>query len=247
MEKAKSATDLIYSRYAETRPNHPSPTQARELLSGCEPVFSKLYLPLLPEKKDARILDLGCGYGEFVYFLQRKGYTNVRGVDLNDTQLEVGRSLGVRNIERGDATSVLSESGEWFDVISAIDFLEHVPKNQILGVLEQVHASLRPGGCFVCQVPNLSAFYNPLFYMDFSHETPFTASSIKQALELAGFVNVRVFPMGPIIHGARSAVRFVLWKGIAACFRLIQTIEGGPAGPLRSIYSAAILAASDKP
>ena len=59
-----------------------------------------------------------------------------------------------------------------FDFISAIDVLEHIPKNEIPEFLDLVRAALRPGGRFLCQVPNLAASYNPIFYMDFSHETP---------------------------------------------------------------------------
>jgi len=216
------------------------------LLSLREPVFRKHYLPLLPTEKDARILDLGCGYGEFLYFLQRRGYTNASGVDLSDRELEVGRSLGVWNLQHGDAAGVLAESRGEFDFISAIDVLEHIPKNQVLRMLGQVHAALRPGGRFVCQVPNLAAFYSPLFYMDFTHETPFTAPSLKQVLELAEFVNVRVLPVGPVAHGAKSVIRSILWKGITACLLFVQTVEGGPPNALSSIYSAAIFALADK-
>lgn len=246
MLRTQSGWDHVYARYGETRPNHKVPTQSAELLSGREPAFRRLYLPLLPVERDARILDLGCGYGEFLYFLQRHGYTNASGVDLSGRQLEVAHTLGVWNLQLGEATAVLAESRGEFDFISAIDVLEHIPKNQVLGLLGQVYSALRPGGRFVCQVPNLAAFYSPLFYMDFSHETPFTAPSLKQALELGEFVNVRVFPIGPIVHGVKSAVRFILWKGINACLRFVRTIEGGPQDSLCSIYTATILATADK-
>jgi SAM-dependent methyltransferase len=246
MLKVTSDADHIYSGYAGSRPNYRAPTQATELLARREPVFRKHFLPLLPAERGARILDLGCGYGEFLYFQQRLGYTNASGVDLNDEQLGIGRSLGVRNLERGDAGVVLAGSREEFDFISAIDFLEHVPKNQVLGLLEQVYSALRPGGRFVCQVPNLAAFYSPLFYMDFSHETAFTAPSLKQALQLAHFDNIHVLPIGPVAHGVKSTVRVILWKSIAACLRLVQTIEGGPQDELCSLYTAAIFASADK-
>jgi 2-polyprenyl-3-methyl-5-hydroxy-6-metoxy-1,4-benzoquinol methylase len=246
MLKITSDADKMYAGYAGTRPNYRVPTQPAELLSLREPVFRKHYLPLLPVERDARILDLGCGYGEFSYFLQRHGYTNAGGVDLSDRQLEVGRSLGVWNLQCGDAAAVLAESSGEFDFISAIDVLEHIPKNQVLGLLTQIYSALRPGGRFLCQVPNLAAFYSPMFYMDFTHETPFTAPSLKQALQLAHFDDIRVLPMGPVAHGIKSAVRSVLWKGITTCLRFVQTVEGGPQDALSSIYTAAILASADK-
>jgi 2-polyprenyl-3-methyl-5-hydroxy-6-metoxy-1,4-benzoquinol methylase len=236
----------IYEGYSESRPNCPPPSRAQDLLAGRAPVFHRLFSPLLPVHKEATILDLGCGYGEFLYFLQSKDYTETRGIDLNIQQLEVARSLGVRNVQCGEAQEFLRTSVGQFDFISAIDVLEHVPKDQVLEFLDFVYAALRPGGRFLCQVPNLAAFYTPLFYMDFSHETPFTTSSLKQVLQFANFQNVRVFPIGPVVHGLKSAVRFLLWKGITAGLRLIQTIEGGPRDPLDAIYTSAILAVGDK-
>lgn len=247
LETPNSHLDRIYERYAQTRPHHRAPASAQEMIRGKAAVFRRFFLPLLPADKNAPILDVGCGYGEFLYFLQSDGYSNTHGVDLNARQVEVGTSLGVRNLRCGDAGKFLAGKRESFELISAIDVLEHIPKTQVLDFLELVYSALAPGGVFLCQVPNLAAFYTPLFYMDFSHETPFTAGSLKQALELAGFGSVKVAPMGPVVHGAKSALRFFLWKGITAGLRFVQTIEGGLRSPLDSIYTAAIYATCQKP
>ncbi len=66
---ASGYADRMYSQYATVRPNHPSPTSLASLLSGSGPVFRKSFSPWLLAFKDAKMLDLGCGYGEFVYFL----------------------------------------------------------------------------------------------------------------------------------------------------------------------------------
>jgi 2-polyprenyl-3-methyl-5-hydroxy-6-metoxy-1,4-benzoquinol methylase len=246
VETPDSHFKRVYDKYADARPHHPAPANATDLLRGKEPVFRKLFLPLLPAVKDASILDVGCGYGEFLYFLQCQGYTNTQGIDLNLQQVKVANALGVRNIQYGDSRKFLAEAGQSFDFISAIDVLEHIPKGQALDFLDRIHASLAPSGVFLCQVPNLAAFYTPLFYMDFSHETPFTATSLKQALQIAGFANARVLPCGPVVHGTRSAVRALLWKGITAGLRFIQTVEGGPRDPSDSIYTATIYATAQK-
>lgn len=246
MNVVNGYAERMYGRYSEVRPHCSLPSRAQDLLAGRAPVFRRLFVPLLPTRKDAAILDLGCGYGEFLYFLQSEGYTETRGIDLNPQQLEVARSCGVRDVRCCEGKEFLRSSVGQFDFISAIDVLEHVPKNQVLEFLDLVHAALRPGGRFLCQVPNLAAFYTPLFYMDFSHETPFTASSLKQVLQLASFENARVLPMGPVVHGLKSAIRCLLWKAITAGLRLIQTIEGGPRDSLDAIYTSAILAAGDK-
>ena len=99
----------------------------------------------------------------------------------------------------------------------------------------------------MCEVPNLGAFYSPTFFMDFSHETPFTGPSLKMVFELANFANVRVSPMGPVVHGMKSAVRLVLWKMISGGLRFIQIVEGGPGDRLRTLFTSSILASGEKP
>jgi SAM-dependent methyltransferase len=238
--------DRVYARYAQARPHHPAPRSADALLAGREAAFRKRFAPFLPAAKDARILDLGCGYGEFLYFLQQSGYTATRGIDLDASQVNTARRLGVRDVQRADAREFLLSKGG-FDFISALDVLEHIPRHEVLDLLDRVRNALRPGGRFLCQVPNLAAFYAPLFFMDFTHQTPFTAPSLKQALELAGFANIRLLACGPVAHGLRSAARCLLWKAVTAGMRAIQAIEGGPRGGLASMFTAAIAATAERP
>lgn len=246
LEQQDAYLTKVYASYADFRPEHPAPAALDDLTGGRATVFRKLFLPLLPDRKDASILDVGCGYGEFVHFLQSEGYSNAQGIDLNAQQVKAGSALGVMNLRCGDCREFLSGTNQSFDFISAIDVLEHMPKVQLLDFLGLVHAALSPGGMLLCQVPNLAAFYTPLFYMDFTHETPFTASSLKQALQIAGFSDVNLFPLEPLVHGAKSALRFVLWKGIAAGLRFVQSIEGGPRDASDSIYTAVLYATAKK-
>ncbi|MBZ5701430.1 MAG: class I SAM-dependent methyltransferase [Acidobacteriia bacterium] len=210
------------------------------------PVFRKIFAPLLPKDKKARILDLGCGYGDLVYFLQSSGYENVVGIDRDRVQLGVGQELGVKNMHCIGADEFLHEHREEFDAIAAIDVLEHIPKSQVLDFLARIHDSLRCGGRLICQVPNLAAFYAPLYFMDFTHESPFTGTSLKQVMEVAEFENIRILPVGPIVHGFRSAIRKILWKGISSGLRFMQATEGGPRGALAEIFTATICGVGDK-
>lgn len=235
-------TGRMYSRYSEVRPGRHLAGPGNAVAQIRTPVFRKLYLPHVPPNKDARILDIGCGYGEFLQFLQGEGYTATHGIDLNQGELDFAESKGVRNLQCADALEFLQDGREEFDFISALDVLEHIPKHKVLDFLDVVHASLHPGAEFLCQVPNAAAFYACYAYGDFSHETTFTASSLKQVLELANFVDIEVLPCGPVVHGVKSAVRFVLWKAIAAGLTLVQVVEGGGTDPLASMFTGAIYA-----
>lgn len=242
----KGWVERMYAQYSDVRPNCSLPSNTGELLEGGAAVPRKRFLHLLPVRKEAAILDIGCGYGNFLYFLQIEGYANTMGVDLNAQQLDVARSLGVRNVQCCEAREFLHGADSRFDLVAALDVLEHVPRDQVLEFLDAVYAALRPGGRFLCQVPNLAAFYNPVFYMDFSHETPFTAASLQQVLQLARFENIRVFPMGPVAHGLKSTLRCVLWKAITLGLQVTKAIEGGPRYAFDTIYTSSILAAGDK-
>ena len=49
----------------------------------------------LPDDRDGKILDIGCGSGQFLYFLRKKGYTQAKGVDVDKTQVEIAKALGL--------------------------------------------------------------------------------------------------------------------------------------------------------
>jgi hypothetical protein len=49
-----------------------------------------------------------------------------------------------------------------------------------------------------------------------------------------------------VVHGVKSAVRWVLWRLIESGLRFIQAVEGGPQGALEGIFSAAIFAVAEK-
>src|SRR5437868_2611446 len=53
----------------------------------------------LPDRKDAAILDLACGYGRLLFFFKERGYTNVTGVDISPSQIAVAKQVCERSEE----------------------------------------------------------------------------------------------------------------------------------------------------
>ncbi len=47
------------------------------------------YRDVLPPRKDAEILDLGCGTGHFLYYLGWAGYTRAQGIDRSPEQAAI--------------------------------------------------------------------------------------------------------------------------------------------------------------
>jgi hypothetical protein len=58
-----------------------------------------------------------------------------------------------------------------------------------------MHQALQPGGKLIITTGNMACFTG-LFsrYMDFTHETGFTETSLKQVLMLAGFTDIKYEP-----------------------------------------------------
>ena len=176
----------------------------------------------LPTREDARCIDLGSGFGEIPYLLRSRGIRNVTGVDLCGDQLKFLITIANTELIEGDALGYLQScDSESTDCITALNFLEHLSDEMLIGVLRESRRVLRPGGVLIGMIPNgLSPFSGRTRYWDFTHYRAFTPSSLRQLATLTGF-SVPVFrECGPIPHGILSGIRTLLWQvlrlGIAA-------------------------------
>lgn len=93
------------------------------------------------------LLDVGCGGGFLSNYMAKNGF-KVTGVDMSEPSLEVARRYDEsRSVtyRHADAHHLPFEDGS-FDVVCAMDFLEHVDKPAL--VVREVSRILRPGGMF---------------------------------------------------------------------------------------------------
>jgi 2-polyprenyl-6-hydroxyphenyl methylase/3-demethylubiquinone-9 3-methyltransferase len=107
-----------------------------------------------------RILDLGCGAGFLANELARHGY-EVTGLDASESSLRVARqydTTGKVNYESGDAYA-LPYADASFEVVCAMDFLEHVEEPG--RVIVEIARVLKPGGLFFFHTFNR----NPLAWL----------------------------------------------------------------------------------
>lgn len=190
--------------------------------------WNRYFGDFLPESKQSKILDLGCGNGSFVYWIYEKGFSDVLGVDLSVEQVEISKKLKIENIIQGDAIEFLKGKKNYFDVIFMRDFIEHFKKEEILNILKLVYESLKKGGEVIIQTPNgQNIFSGRLRYGDFTHETSFTKESLGQIMAIAEFSGFKAFPTPPVVHGLKSFMRVVLWKVIEVFLKIYLLIETG--------------------
>jgi cyclopropane fatty-acyl-phospholipid synthase-like methyltransferase len=107
----------------------------------------------------------------------------------------------------------LARSRSRFDLVVALDLVEHLRKDEVLEFLDLCREALRARGRLVLQNPNGgSPWCGSNVHGDFTHETCFTPSSLRGLLLLAGFSDVKAREQGVVVRGGASAVRWVAWR-----------------------------------
>ena len=220
----------FYTRYAELK-QRTDLAQVRHDLSFTKPYLTRLIANFFPADRNCSIVDLGCGSGALLLSLQEAGYHDAIGVETSPDQLEFARQLGVRVIP-GDLVSFLRESSsEAFDVVVAIDVIEHFRKDEVLEIMDQAHRVLRPGGELIVHVPNAEAIFGSrIFWSDFTHEMAFTREGIRQLTCACGFSSVEFSEDLPVVHGFKSLLRRIVWAALRSLFRLAYMAETGDPG-----------------
>jgi len=202
------------------------------------------YKDFLTKDSEATVLDLGCGDGLFVYWLQHMGYKNSYGIDISSEQVEIAKKLGIENITHADIFEFLNNKKGVYDMIIARDVIEHFKKDELLSLLELVYSNLKEGGRFIIKTPNgESPFTGRYRWGDFTHEVIFTWSSLNQLFKVTGFREVKFKPAGPVPHGLKSAVRYFLWKCIETFLRFYIIVE---TGQKKGIFTQNIIACGVK-
>ncbi len=134
----------------------------------------------LPEDKDAPILDIGCGAGQFVHFLKSQGYTQVTGIDLDANQVALARKLKL-DCQVSQINSFLEGKESCFEMVAMLDILEHFTMSELYSILQSVTAALNPCGKVIVSVPNaLSPVGLSTRYSDITHECGFSPTSLSQ-------------------------------------------------------------------
>jgi SAM-dependent methyltransferase len=111
------------------------------------------YIDPLNLKKDAKILDMGCGPGYFLDEMKERGYTNLVGVTLSPGDIDICESKG-HKIEKYDITFLPQKDGyydESVDFIFLRQALEHSPYP--IFTLMEYNRVLKQGAKMYIEVP----------------------------------------------------------------------------------------------
>lgn len=171
--------------------------------------------PLIPA--DARVLDVGCGFGALGEVLVQNG-AYVVGLDIEPFVIEVA-SQRMSEAYACDVTSSAPlpvDDGEPFDIILFADVLEHLYDPG--AVLMRLKPLLAEDGRIVISVPNVASWpvrlgllfgrfnYADTGILDYGHVRFFTKKTLRALVESTGF---RIERMDVTPNFARACLGFV--------------------------------------
>ena len=244
IERSPDYRQRIFDYYVSSGQATNDPETA---LSTREASLAKLIQHHFPPDRDIAGIDLGCGYGALLHFAHREGYHGLRGVDASPEQVDLARKLGIENVSRNDLWSTLRELPDASqDLVVTADVLEHIPKDQLVSIVDHVHRVLRPGARWIITTPNgESPLSGRTRYGDLTHELAFTRLSLQTLLLASGFSRMDCFETSPVRKGLVGTIRWLVWKGIRASLRIYLAAESGERRP-EVIFTQNLLAVAYK-
>ena len=190
---------------------HGSPEALRETVL-------ELARKFLSSKKIRKVLDLGCGDGEFTVRLCNSiSASEIFGIDISDKAIKISKSKGIKAIKVDLDFEDLPFPPNSFGLVVATEVMEHLryPDN----MLAQAHRVLRPDAYFLLSTPNLASWINRMLilmgYMPYFSESSsrcfagfltrskqnlhpagtlrlYTLKAVKELLQIYGFNIVKI-------------------------------------------------------
>lgn len=193
-------------------------------------VFKRRYLSLIKHFSDnAMILDVGCGTGYLLSFLNKAGYNNLYGIDISEEQVNIVKKKGL-NADKINFFDFIKINKKKYDIIFAMDVVEHFHKEELVELFNGFYSLLNENGILIIHTPNGDGIFpHHIIYGDLTHLTIFNPNSLGQILRISGFDNIKFFETGPVPKNFYGIIRLFLWRIIRIIYKVIKTIETGGA------------------
>ena len=169
----RSGLDYDFLRYMGVRPE-----VQREI--------QEFYLPHFTARH--KVLDLGCGDGDFVRMLVEQGI-EVTGVDSDDKAFVAAEDNGLPIVQDDVFRFLRSLSPNTVDGIFCAHLVEHLAYDDVIELIGLSFEALMPGGVIVLATPDVRSLFSHLemFYLHFGHISFYHPRLLCFFLEHAGF------------------------------------------------------------
>ncbi|MBX3010553.1 MAG: methyltransferase domain-containing protein [Caldilineaceae bacterium] len=160
-----------------------------------------------------RVLDIGCGNGEFLRLLQEAGHEAV-GVDIDPAMVAQCQAQGLTAYTADVLIWLPTQAGQ-YDAIFSSNVIEHLDAKTVLAVVEQAYQALRPGGFLLLGTPNpesaIVQFHE--YWRDPTHVRLYSRQLLEFFLHSSGFTEVQ-----------SDVNRETHWEGIDEQLQSLQAV-----------------------
>jgi len=156
------------------------------------------YLPHLPHGRSRRVLDLGCGRGEWLSILKDAGY-DALGLDISPLMLGLCRQKGLNVLEVNIIDYLRAQPENSHAAVSAFHLAEHVPFDLLLAIVRESHRVLENAGVLIMETPNPENILvgSHTFYHDPTHSNLLTRTFMEFLAHYCCFTQVEILLLNP--------------------------------------------------
>jgi SAM-dependent methyltransferase len=149
--------------------------------------------------REAPVLDLGCGRGEWLALLKEKGY-EARGVDSNRAMVQLCKAQLLDVMEDDLVEYLRAQKTGAFGAVTGFHIVEHLPLPALVELFDQSLRVLMPGGVAIFETPNPENLIVGAcnFYIDPTHTKPIPPVLLKFVAEQRGFVDTKIIKIHKI-------------------------------------------------
>ena len=162
-------------------------------------------------KPGQSLLEVGFGAGDFMDWAKSAGY-DITGVEILPDMLASARARG-HKVYQGPLTPDLL-SGQLFDVVVALDLIEHLTSEEIVELFRATRPLLKPGGRYLVRFPNGdSPFSSWHQHGDITHKTVIGSGMIHQLARFGGLEVVKIVNHRPMPTGIAAIKKMLVYAG----------------------------------
>ena len=161
-------------------------------------------------KNEGKVLDIGCGFGEQLAAFEKHGYESF-GIDLSPNVLKLKDRFDIKVFDLRNKNFPYPKNH--FDFVFSKSVIEHMHTPHHL--FDHAIKTLKPKGKAVIMTPSWEHNMWGPFYIDHTHVTPFTKTSLEDLFVMSGFKNVEVFHFYQLPFVWRSPILRIVPKIIS--------------------------------
>jgi SAM-dependent methyltransferase len=179
---------------------------------------------------DGKLLDIGCGTGNFLAAARDAGY-GVTGIELDRNAAGFAKErLGLQRVLPLTISEFTDQHPEErFDIVTFFEVLEH--QAAPVEFLQEVKACVRPGGVIALSVPNRERWLAGPDVLDYppNHFLRWNAAALKKFLSLQGFEVLSIREQRAGIAHTAQMINMALRTGMS------QAAAGGASRSFRDL------------